>query len=55
MLEAIGLCQEIASKPLAWTYLDEPRSGDHIWYISDAAGSGKTTLIGNIDIPFGRP
>ncbi|MGE0446654.1 MAG: NAD-dependent epimerase/dehydratase family protein [Vicinamibacterales bacterium] len=35
MLEAIALCEEIAGRPLAWTYRDEPRIGDHIWYVSD--------------------
>jgi len=34
MLEAIALCEEIAGKRLAWTYVDTPRSGDHIWWIS---------------------
>lgn len=35
MLEAIALCEEIAERPLAWTYEDQPRTGDHIWWISD--------------------
>jgi CDP-paratose 2-epimerase len=35
MLEAIELCQEIAGRELNWTYKDEHRIGDHIWYISD--------------------
>jgi CDP-paratose 2-epimerase len=35
MLEAIELCQEIAGRELNWTYKDESRIGDHIWYISD--------------------
>jgi CDP-paratose 2-epimerase len=35
MLEAIGLCEEISGKKLAWTYSDANRAGDHIWYISD--------------------
>jgi CDP-paratose 2-epimerase len=34
MLEAIALCEEIAGKRLQWTYVDRPRSGDHIWWIS---------------------
>jgi CDP-paratose 2-epimerase len=32
--EAIRLCEEIAGRPLDWTYRDEPRIGDHIWWIS---------------------
>lgn len=35
MLEAIGLCEEITGRPLAWTYLEQNRIGDHIWWISD--------------------
>jgi len=35
MLEAIDLCQKISGKQLRWEYVDENRSGDHIWWISD--------------------
>jgi CDP-paratose 2-epimerase len=35
MQEAISLCEEIAGKKLQWSYSDNPRSGDHIWYVSD--------------------
>lgn len=35
MLEAIALCEEIAGRRLDWTYSDEARAGDHIWYVSD--------------------
>jgi CDP-paratose 2-epimerase len=35
MLEAIGMCEEIAGTPLTWTYADENRAGDHIWWIGD--------------------
>jgi CDP-paratose 2-epimerase len=35
MLEAIGLCQEIASRDLQYTYAEDNRIGDHIWYVSD--------------------
>jgi CDP-paratose 2-epimerase len=35
MLEAIELAQEIAGRELEWTYRDENRIGDHIWWISD--------------------
>jgi CDP-paratose 2-epimerase len=34
MLEAIQTCEEISGKKLKWTYTDDNRSGDHIWYIS---------------------
>ncbi|MEM9615176.1 MAG: NAD-dependent epimerase/dehydratase family protein [Actinomycetota bacterium] len=35
MLEAIDLCQEIAGKELDWSYTEDNRIGDHIWWISD--------------------
>jgi CDP-paratose 2-epimerase len=35
MLEAIALCQEISGRELNYTYSEDNRSGDHIWYISD--------------------
>jgi CDP-paratose 2-epimerase len=37
MIEAIDACQEIAGKPLNWSYVDNNRQGDHIWWISDLA------------------
>ncbi len=35
VLEAIGLCEDFLGHPMNTTYRDEPRIGDHIWYISD--------------------
>lgn len=35
MLEAIQLCEEISGRKARYTYTDDNRSGDHIWYISD--------------------
>lgn len=35
MLEAIGLCEELAGRRMDWTYSEQNRAGDHIWYISD--------------------
>ncbi|WP_416672046.1 NAD-dependent epimerase/dehydratase family protein [Egbenema bharatensis] len=35
MLEAIAVCEELSGNKLDYTYTDENRSGDHIWYISD--------------------
>ena len=35
MLEAIALSEELAERPLKWTYVDQARAGDHIWYVSD--------------------
>jgi len=35
MLEAIEACEEITGNKMTWTYLEDNRSGDHIWWISD--------------------
>jgi len=35
MLEAIGIAEEVSSKKLNFKYIDEPRKGDHKWYVSD--------------------
>jgi CDP-paratose 2-epimerase len=35
MLEAIKMCERISSTRLGWTYVDESRMGDHIWWIGD--------------------
>lgn len=37
MLEAIAVCEEFSGKKLAWTYSEQARAGDHIWYISDVS------------------
>ncbi|MHB8194920.1 MAG: NAD-dependent epimerase/dehydratase family protein, partial [Vulcanimicrobiaceae bacterium] len=34
MLEAISLCEGITGNRMEYRYVDEPRKGDHIWYIS---------------------
>lgn len=35
MLEAINICQGIVDRDLKWTYSEQNRVGDHIWWISD--------------------
>lgn len=35
VLEAIDLAQDIAGRGLDWTYVDQNRIGDHIWWIGD--------------------
>lgn len=35
MLEAIQECEAITDKKLNWTYAEDNRIGDHIWWISD--------------------
>ena len=35
MLEAIEICEKITNKKMSWTYSDENRAGDHIWWVSD--------------------
>jgi len=35
MLEAIRMIEDIAGYKLNYALLDDARSGDHIWYVSD--------------------
>ena len=35
MLEAIELCEQIAGRALPWQLDPTPRTGDHMWWISD--------------------
>jgi len=35
MIEAIELCEKITGNPFNYSYTEDNRSGDHIWYISD--------------------
>ena len=35
MLEAITICEEITGREMQWTYAEQNRVGDHIWWISD--------------------
>ncbi len=35
MREAIQACEEISGRQLTWTYEEDNRIGDHIWWISD--------------------
>ena len=35
VLEAIDMCAEISGRTLDWTYTDDNRVGDHIWWIGD--------------------
>ena len=35
VLEAIGICEEITGNKMNYSYTEENRIGDHIWYISD--------------------
>lgn len=37
MLEAIKMCEEISGRKLDYTYKEENRIGDHIWYVSDVS------------------
>jgi CDP-paratose 2-epimerase len=37
MLEAITMCEEITGNKLSYSYTDNNRIGDHIWYISDVS------------------
>jgi CDP-paratose 2-epimerase len=35
MLEAISVCEQLVGKKLQYTYAEDNRAGDHMWYISD--------------------
>jgi CDP-paratose 2-epimerase len=35
MLQAIAACERISGKKLSWTYVEDNRIGDHMWWISD--------------------
>ena len=35
MLEAIELCEAISGRKLSWSYQEQNRIGDHIWWVSD--------------------
>ena len=35
MLEAINICEELSGREMKWTYVENNRVGDHIWWISD--------------------
>ena len=37
MLEAIEMAEQITEKRLRWSYEPRPRTGDHIWWISDTS------------------
>jgi CDP-paratose 2-epimerase len=37
VLEAITMCEEITGKTLDWTYVEQNRIGDHIWWVGDNA------------------
>jgi CDP-paratose 2-epimerase len=35
VLEAIDMCQKISKEEIKWSYDDQNRIGDHIWWVSD--------------------
>ncbi len=35
ILEAVTMCERLMNRPMAWTYSETNRRGDHIWWISD--------------------
>jgi CDP-paratose 2-epimerase len=37
MLEAITACEKLTGRPMKWSYVEDNRVGDHIWWISDVA------------------
>jgi CDP-paratose 2-epimerase len=37
MREAIAICEQVTGRTLEWTYSDENRAGDHIWWVGSNA------------------
>lgn len=37
MLQAIAACERISGRKLAWSYVEDNRVGDHIWWVSGVA------------------
>ena len=37
MIEAITMCEEITGNKMNWSYAEDNRVGDHIWWISDVS------------------
>jgi CDP-paratose 2-epimerase len=37
MMEAIQICEEVSGRTLNYTYKEDNRTGDHIWWISDTS------------------
>jgi CDP-paratose 2-epimerase len=35
MLEAIKICEDLTGRPINWSYVEDNRVGDHIWWIGD--------------------
>ena len=35
MLEAIDICEEVTGRTLDWTYSEQNRVDDHIWWVSN--------------------
>jgi CDP-paratose 2-epimerase len=53
MLEAIELCQQISGKKLDWSYIEDNRQGDHIWWSGDVSRFKSQYLSRNLsyDVP----
>ena len=37
MIEAISICERLTGRPMSWSYTDDNRTGDHVWWISDVS------------------
>ncbi|MCM3269665.1 NAD-dependent epimerase/dehydratase family protein [Paenibacillus elgii] len=54
ILEAIEMVRQITGKKLSFSYCDQPRMGDHIWYITDTSKFRKHYPKWNIQIPVSQ-
>ena len=48
MLEAIKIGEKISEKQFKYQYSENPRIGDHKWYVSDLRKFQKTILVGKL-------
>ena len=37
MMEAIRLCEELTDRRIDWSYAEQNRTGDHIWWVTDTS------------------
>ncbi|QCT01839.1 CDP-paratose 2-epimerase [Paenibacillus algicola] len=54
ILESIELITQITGKKLSYSYIDQPRKGDHKWYITDMSRFKKDYPAWSLQVPAGR-
>jgi CDP-paratose 2-epimerase len=54
ILEALEIVQGLTGRPMRYEYLDRPREGDHICYISDLTKLRRHYPTWNVEVPLDR-